>query len=401
MPAQIAIRAEPGQRNDQPAIREAPGKTPTIPPSRNAFTCLKLQYPARPSGSNNETSPCASNSEDLMTAFASPRGAWRAFILALAFAAGTAQGSLLFGAVGLANDQYARPVTDTEIASTAVLADCRGFVGTIARIVLLDGSIRCNEAFPYGFASPISTSVYYPADIAASDAKLPVITFVGGILSNAGNYHELMKLWASHGFIVVISSDFINSFPLMHALGILEVAKLDRDPTSALHGRADFSRTLVAGHSAGGQATLQSASLSAQALQFIEPRLKLVGALPIEPGPLAIGSTVKTPTLLLTGLADVVVPPLSWPILWQGPLIRDVPAWGATATTATHFSPLRQIEYNEFAGISVAWALYQGKNDAQARDYFVGRYYKLASDIQFNDPLRLLRPSRNKLAAAL
>ena len=88
-----------------------------------------------------------------MTAFASPRGAWRAFILALAFAAGTAQGSLLFGAVGLANDQYARPVADTEIASTAVLADCRGFVGTIARIVLLDGSIRCNEAFPYGFAS--------------------------------------------------------------------------------------------------------------------------------------------------------------------------------------------------------------------------------------------------------
>ncbi|KAB0784853.1 adenylate cyclase, partial [Pseudomonas aeruginosa] len=38
---------------------------------------------------------------------------------------------------------------------------------------------------------------------------------------------------------------------------------------------------------------------------------------------------------------------------------------------------------------------------AQARDYFVGHYYKLASDIQFNDPLRLLRPSRNKLAAAL
>lgn len=97
----------------------------------------------------------------------------------------------------------------------------------------------------------------------------------------------------------------------------------------------------------------------------------------------------------------MVVPPLSWPILWQGPLIRDVPAWGATATTATHFSPLRQIEYNEFAGISVAWVLYQGKNDAQARDYFVGHYYKLASDIQFNDPLRLLRPSRNKLAAAL
>ena len=114
-----------------------------------------------------------------MTAFASPRRLAR-----LHPRAGIRRrhgwGSLLFGAVGLANDQYARPVADNEIASTAVLADCRGFVGTIARIVLLDGSIRCNEAFPYGFASPISTSVYYPADIAASDAKLPVITFVGG-----------------------------------------------------------------------------------------------------------------------------------------------------------------------------------------------------------------------------
>ena len=57
-----------------------------------------------------------------MTAFASPRGAWRAFILALAFAAGTAQGSLLFGAVGLANDQYARPVADTEIETDLRIA---------------------------------------------------------------------------------------------------------------------------------------------------------------------------------------------------------------------------------------------------------------------------------------
>ncbi|WBI97289.1 hypothetical protein PALA52_01217 [Pseudomonas aeruginosa] len=91
--------------------------------------------------------------------------------------------------------------------------------------------------------------------------------------------------------------------------------------------------------------------------------------------------------------------PSAWPT--TSTRVRSPTAWGATATTATHFSPLRQIEYNEFAGISVAWALYQGKSDAQARDYFVGRYYKLASDIQFNDPLSLLRPSRNKLAAAL
>lgn len=115
-----------------------------------------------------------------MTAFASPRGAWRAFILALAFAAGTAQGSLLFGAVGLANDQYARPVADTEIASTAVLADCRGFVGTIARIVLLDGSIRCNEAFP--MASPARS---VPASTIRRTSPRPTPSFRSSLSSAA------------------------------------------------------------------------------------------------------------------------------------------------------------------------------------------------------------------------
>ena len=88
----IAIRAEPEPTQRSACYKGSTGKTPTIPP-RNAFTCLKLQYPARPSGSNNGLPLRIEQRGISRTAFASPRGAWRAFILALAFAAGTAQGS--------------------------------------------------------------------------------------------------------------------------------------------------------------------------------------------------------------------------------------------------------------------------------------------------------------------
>ena len=258
-----------------------------------------------------------------------------------------------------------------------------------------------NQSFPYGFSNPISTSVYYPSNIKQLD-KLPVVNFVGGILSNQGQYTDLLRLWASYGFIVIISSDFINTAPTMHVLGALELSKLNQDPTSPLFGKVDLSRTIVAGHSAGGGASILSASLLPETLKGIDPQLRYIGSLPIEPGPIGLGSTVKTPTLVLTGAADVVVPAWAWPRLWQGGLIKAVPGWSATAHNATHFSPVRSVREDEFAGITTAWILYIGKNDPAAKEYFVGEDYKLARDPQF---IRLLfnplRVQRNEVADSL
>lgn len=309
-----------------------------------------------------------------------------------------ASASQLVPALGLANDQYAKSPGPYKVTTNAVLSDCRGLLGVLARIMLLDNSVQCNSSFPYGFASPVSTSVYYPSNIRSLD-KLPVVNFVGGILSNQGQYTDLMRLWASYGFIVIISSDFINTAPTMHVLGALELSKLNQDPTSPLFGKVDLSRTIVAGHSAGGGASILSSSLLPGTLQDIDPQLRYIGSLPIEPGPIGLGSTVKTPTLVLTGAADVVVPAWAWPRLWQGGLIKAVPGWSATAHNATHFSPVRSVRENEFAGITTAWILYLGKNDPGAKEYFVGPDYKLARDPQF---IRLafnpLRVQRNEVA---
>ncbi|MBP5125876.1 adenylate cyclase [Pseudomonas protegens] len=309
--------------------------------------------------------------------------------------------SQLVPAFGLANDQYAKSPGPYAVSTNAVLSDCRGLLGVLARIMLLDNSLQCNQSFPYGFSNPISTSVYYPSNIKQLD-KLPVVNFVGGILSNQGQYTDLLRLWASYGFIVIISSDFINTAPTMHVLGALELSKLNQDPTSPLFGKVDLSRTIVAGHSAGGGASILSASLLPETLKGIDSQLRYIGSLPIEPGPIGLGSTVKTPTLVLTGAADVVVPAWAWPRLWQGGLIKAVPGWSATAHNATHFSPVRSVREDEFAGITTAWILYIGKNDPAAKEYFVGEDYKLARDPQF---IRLLfnplRVQRNEVADSL
>ena len=79
-----------------------------------------------------------------------------------------------------------------------------------------------------------------------------------------------------------------------------------------------------------------------------------------------------------------------------------VPTWTGTAKYATHFSPTMELNRNEYAGISVAWMLYRGKDDANASTYFLGKDYKLSKDDQFFQ-LRInpLRVQRNKLADKL
>ncbi|MGE8556555.1 MAG: chlorophyllase/cutinase-like alpha/beta fold protein [Chryseobacterium jejuense] len=297
----------------------------------------------------------------------------------------SASKSVIFPSKGAANIQYGK-LGPHQVSTNAVVGDCNQLAGLVIPILqtigILDQSIKCSNNFPYGFESPVSTAVYYPSDISNMN-KLPVVNFVGGILSSQGNYDQMVRLWASYGFIVVISSNFINSMPDMHILGAANVANLNKDPQSPLFGKADLSKMIIAGHSAGGGATLLTSSISETAMKLIDPDLKIVAALPIEPGPVAIGSTVKVPTFTLTGRLDFVVPADTWPNLWQSNLIKNVPAWSATATTATHFSPTMDISKNEFAGISVAWLKYMGYNDSEAKSYFVGPQYKLKEDIQF------------------
>ncbi len=296
--------------------------------------------------------------------------------------------SSLFGgypAIGIANNEYAKP-GPYSVKTTAVRGDCKLVSGLLYGFASSTGiiapDIQCNPQFPAGLDFPAATEVWYPSDIRKL-GRLPVVNLVGGIISNLGNYDTYARLWASHGFIVVNTNDFINLTPLMHALGAIELSIEDKKTGSDLKDRVDLSKMILAGHSAGAGAAITVSNLAPAVFQKIDQRIKIIASLPIQPSILTSSSlVVRTPTLYLAAENDEVNGKFAT-LNYYNLHPPTQPAWFATARDASHFSPVREIEKNEYAGITTAWLLYQGKNNTAAKAYFVGPNYRLQQDQQF------------------
>lgn len=273
------------------------------------------------------------------------------------------------------------------VATATVTDPCReSVVGTIAhltaRVFGNRDEPRCTRAFPYGLQSPVGANTYYPADIATME-RAPLILFEGGITANPGMYDTLARQWASHGFVVVITYDFVNSLAHLPALGVATALAQHRDPGSPLFGRIDLGRTVLAGHSAGGGASLQAAALFPQIAGAVDPTFAVIGVLAIEPGPVGVGSLVDVPTLFLTGSDDFVVPDFAWVRWWQYDLTFHAPAWIANARGVSHFSPLDGPGAYLSSGAAVAWLRYLAFGDDTARRFFVGPDWLLRADPTF------------------
>lgn len=274
-----------------------------------------------------------------------------------------------------------------EVATGARVGPCQQSVaGMIAHlVVLLHGNrdtAQCTANFPYGLDSPVGVNTYFPADIANMDAA-PLIVLTGGITSNPGNYDAMARFFTSHGFVVTVPFDFVNSMPEMPTLGLAAAIVQNRDANSPLFGKVDLARTIFAGHSAGGQATLQAATLFPPIAGLIDPKLRIVGALPMAPGPLAIGAVIGVPTFYLTGYNDYVVPDFAWVRWWQYNIQFNAPSWIANTRGVTHFSPLDGPEGYRAAGAALAWLKYLAFGDDTAKQFFVGPDWKLEDDKSF------------------
>ncbi|MDH5858593.1 hypothetical protein [Lampropedia aestuarii] len=290
----------------------------------------------------------------------------------------------LFGnvAIGIANNEYGK-LGPYAVKTNAVRGDCQYIIGLIYRFGAKTGITNPNVKCSPQDGFPVATEVWYPSNI-RDLGRLPVVNFVGGILSNLGNYDALAELWASHGFIVVNTNDFINVTPLMHAFGAIGVSIEDKKAGSDLEGRVDLSKMIVAGHSAGSAAAVMSSTLPSDAFQVIDDRIKIVATMSIQPSVLTslAALKIKNPTLYLAAQYDEInnkAGTLAYYKLHPS----SQPAWFATARDASHFSPTRELGRNEYAGITTAWLLYQGNNDPAAKKYFVGSGYRLKQDQQF------------------
>ncbi|WP_194834493.1 hypothetical protein [Nocardia sp. XZ_19_369] len=193
---------------------------------------------------------------------------------------------------------------------------------------------RCQGTFPFGSGSPVGVQYYYPADI-DQVGKAPAIVFSPGILTDPGFYDAMLRQWASYGFVVAVSFDYLNTLSEMQFVGLAGLKERDLDPASPLAGRIDFGRIVLAGQSAGGGSALLAANI-APWFHAIDPTFRVVGSLAMQPGPLAATNFVPTPTLIIQNGRDSVVPAGSWVDWYQYPALGAAPAFVATRKAVTH-----------------------------------------------------------------
>lgn len=320
---------------------------------------------------------------------------WRRVAASVAVAIAVAVGSVLAAAPGTAEEIAPGTTVQSvfesmgphEVVTGARVGPCQQSVaGLIAHmVVLLAGNrdtLQCTAAFPYGLDMPVGVHTYFPADIATVDTA-PLIVLTGGTLSNPGNYDAMARYFASHGFVVTLPYDFYNSLPEMPTLGLAAAIAQNRDANSPLFGKVDLSRTVFAGHSGGGQASLQAATVIPPIAGLIDPKLRVVGVLALQPGPLSIGALVHVPTFYLTGYNDFVVPDFAWVRWWEYNTQFTAPAWIANARGVTHFGPVDGPEGFRASGVALAWLKYLAFGDDTAKQFFVGPDWKLKDDKSF------------------
>ncbi|MBF6333253.1 alpha/beta hydrolase [Nocardia transvalensis] len=273
------------------------------------------------------------------------------------------------------------PAGPHETETTQALSPCGSLYAVWNGLGHLFGNhsdMPCTKAFPAGLDAMIGVDFYYPKDISTM-SRVPTIVWVPGFTNNPGNYDASARLWASWGYVVAIPYDFFNSTheaPLMAAAAL---SKANHDAGNIFHGKLDLSRTVIGGHSGGGGAAIDGASLPPNVYQAIDPEFRIIGAVPTESSPYATTFLLGVPTLFLAGSADFIVPEFL-PRWTEYEMSFNAPAFIACLRGASHFTPWDDVAHDPMSGITLAWFRYLIDGDKTAASYFVGPDWKLRTD---------------------
>jgi alpha-beta hydrolase superfamily lysophospholipase len=197
-----------------------------------------------------------------------------------------------------------------------------------------------------------SCTLYSPVSLTGNH---PVIVWGNGTGTTTSSYAQLLRHWASWGFVVVAANTSSAGS------GSAMISCLDSAYSSLGNQLSD--QVATTGHSQGGGGAVMAGTDS-----------RVDATAPIQPNATGLGVTSSShsrqngPMLLLSGSADTVVPPN----LQQQPIYNNanVPVFWATRSGASHFEPTNN--GGDFRGITTAWFLYKLKGDTEAATLFEG-----------------------------
>ncbi|WP_037360485.1 poly(ethylene terephthalate) hydrolase family protein [Amycolatopsis orientalis] len=200
-------------------------------------------------------------------------------------------------------------------------------------------------------------TLYYPADLASSTAKHPVLIWGNGTGATVDQYEVLFTHLASWGYVVAAANTGQSGSGEEMLAGAKYLIAENARSGSVFHERVATGEIAAAGHSQGGGGALAAGA---------DPLVKTT--IPIMPGPQGRVNALHGPAFFVSGQADIIVP---------APYVRarfaacdQVPAVYGQLRGATHF--LQGDTRYRLVGAVTAWLQYHLAGDQAAKSVFYG-----------------------------
>lgn len=201
----------------------------------------------------------------------------------------------------------------------------------------------------------------------------------------------MARLYASHGYVVAMGYTLVNWFGYQVELAAKSAIDHSLDPASPLHGKIDFSRTMLVGQSAGGGSVARMGGLLDGALNgYRDVDFRTAGFVAIMPGPADCGTMSppsSVPALFTIAEHESLVP---WPLSRPAYDRHQGPAWWTVVKGTSHGSYLDDPKYTAYGALVLSLSTHvmgggaPGTDGAQsapdASAVYVGEDYRLASD---------------------
>lgn len=184
--------------------------------------------------------------------------------------------------------------------------------------------------------------VFYPKALETCDEVYPVVVWANGTGCVTGLYYDLLRSFASAGYIVVADTTVMSADGKDQIDAIDYIAAKNAQPDSVLYGRVNIAKTCAAGHSQGGRSALNAAAADSR----ISCVLSIAGS-----SFKSEAKGVSCPAFFMTGTADLMV--LS--SLWVKPAYEAVQGRAVYASLKNGVHTTCIFSHEKISGYAIAW----------------------------------------------